>query len=143
MSVVSSSGWMLSRAGGREKSTMSQPAIKLPATGEVGVPPLLLSLKRRPDLGGACGGVFELTPEACRYWLEFCNPHNRTLNLDWVRQIADAIRAGEWKINGETVVFNPDTTMGNGQHRCKAIILTNMPLWSWVIWGEGTEEGAF
>lgn len=52
---------------------------------------------------------------------------NRNLNHKVVEQYAEAMKQGEWKLNGESISFDEDGFLLNGQHRLHACILANTP----------------
>jgi hypothetical protein len=54
------------------------------------------------------------------------NSHNRSLRTDYVARLADAMRRGEWRVNGEPVQIALDGTLLNGQHRLQAIVDSNV-----------------
>lgn len=47
---------------------------------------------------------------------------NRSLRPDYVRQLAAAMKRGEWVVNGEPVQIARDETLLNGQHRLTAVV---------------------
>lgn len=109
------------------------------------MPDGLTALQRKHGLGGNCAGVFLITPEVAVKWLATCNDRNRSRNDTWVQQLAESIRRGEFKLNGDTIVFGCDSgwRLLNGQHRLNAVARAATPVWSWVIWGDGVEPGSF
>lgn len=50
------------------------------------------------------------------------NTSNRPLTRSNVVALASAMTRGEWVLNGETIIFSPDGTLMQGQHRLHAII---------------------
>jgi hypothetical protein len=50
------------------------------------------------------------------------NPRNRSLRPDYVRQLAGAMKRGEWVINGQPIQIAEDQTLLNGQHRLSAVV---------------------
>jgi hypothetical protein len=75
------------------------------------------------------------------------NPSNRPLSQKRVATFQQAIKRGEWQENGETIKFNGDGTLLDGQHRLAAIVACGSspeslrPLvWCWVVRGLSTES---
>lgn len=70
-----------------------------------------------------------VTPAKARKWLEK-NTDNRPARDKWIRQLAEAMSAGEWQMNGETIKFDVNGTLRDGQHRLEAVILSgkNIPM---------------
>lgn len=58
-----------------------------------------------------------------------------------VNRIADDLRAGRWKVNGETIVIDKEGRVIDGQHRLWGCIEAGMDLSTWVV--EGVESSAF
>lgn len=70
--------------------------------------------------------VTDVTPETARQWL-LKNVKNRNLRKGMVAQYGRDMAAGEWTINGSTVVFAEDGTLIDGQHRLNAIAAIDTP----------------
>jgi hypothetical protein len=68
------------------------------------------------------------------------NTRNRPLASRHVNLLADEMRAGNWKLNGETITLSDDTLL-DGQHRLAACVLSNTPFESFVI--EGADSDCF
>src|SRR4051812_25539667 len=63
-----------------------------------------------------------ITPEIAERWLENNNPENRPLNRHAIEEIADQITAGDWALNGQTISFDTNDVLQNGQTRLSAIV---------------------
>jgi hypothetical protein len=50
------------------------------------------------------------------------NTHNRRIRRAYVARLAEAIRRGEWELNGEPIQVTAGNVLLNGQHRLMAII---------------------
>ena len=62
-----------------------------------------------------------LTPEIALTWLKR-NDINRPFSRGNARLLADEMTAGRWKENGESIVFDTDGTLIDGQHRLQAVL---------------------
>jgi hypothetical protein len=71
-------------------------------------------------------GVVNITPKKAREILAN-NTRNRRVRRAYVARLADAIRRGEWELNGEPIQIAADGTLLNGQHRLLAIVEANVP----------------
>lgn len=60
---------------------------------------------------------------------------NRSLRPDYVRQLAAAMKRGEWMINGEPVQIAKDETLLNGQHRLTAVVESGVTVPMLVVRG--------
>lgn len=76
--------------------------------------------------------VEKITPELAGDWLAH-NTHNRPLREAHVQEIARALEAGEWRLNGETIKFNSRGDLVDGQYRLNAIVMANRPAWSVIV----------
>ncbi len=65
--------------------------------------------------------VVYLTPELAAAYLA-TNDSNRPIDSARVRRYVRAIKAGEWDVTGETIIFTRYGRMIQGQHRCQAVI---------------------
>lgn len=71
--------------------------------------------------------VVRLTPDLAAAFLR-SSAGNRPIRAARIRAYADTIARGEWRLNGETIVFDQDGQLRNGHHRCHAVILANTPI---------------
>ena len=63
----------------------------------------------------------KVTPHLASKWLQK-NSCNRPLSQNTVYRYADAILSGEWKLNGDTIRFDSNGTLIDGQHRLHACV---------------------
>lgn len=78
--------------------------------------------------------VMIVTPGMASTWLEN-NPRNRNLNVKTVADLARAMSAGEWALNGEAVKLSSRDELLDGQHRLAAIVQSGMPVSMLVVTG--------
>jgi hypothetical protein len=81
-----------------------------------------------------------VTPLVAEQWLN-TNKQNRRLRPSLVAQYAQAMEAGEWKVNGEAIVFGASGRLLDGQHRLSACMHTGKPFASVVV--RGVDDTAF
>ena len=55
------------------------------------------------------------------------NKHNRDFSIAKATEYANAMRRGEWKLNHQGMASYPDNSLGDGQHRCGAIVISECP----------------
>lgn len=79
-----------------------------------------------------------ITPEKASEWLTK-NRSNRPLSNKHVIRLASAITNDEWVVNGESVKFNGDDALVDGQHRLNAVIRAGKPIKSYVVRGLGND----
>jgi len=65
--------------------------------------------------------IVRVTPDVARQWLD-ANTRNRPLNKRHVGHMADVMTAGDMVLNGETIIFDSNGVLLNGQHRLWACI---------------------
>lgn len=65
--------------------------------------------------------VERLSPKSAKALLE-ANTRNRNLRKARVSAFAEAMRRGEWELNGESVKVARDGTLLDGQHRLQAVV---------------------
>jgi hypothetical protein len=73
-------------------------------------------------------GFYVLHPKTAAYWLANLNIHNRNLRKTSVSGYAIDIHTGGWDFNGDTIRFDTDGAMFDGQHRCSAIVAEGIPV---------------
>lgn len=62
-----------------------------------------------------------VTPEIAQGWLQY-NTHNRNASMDRVRQFADDMLNGRWEFNAQTITFDREGRLIDGQHRLMAVV---------------------
>lgn len=75
-----------------------------------------------------------VTPELASLILER-NPNNRRINRSSVKKLADAIRRGEWVMNGETIIISDTGELNDGQHRLSGCVASGMPIKAIIVFG--------
>lgn len=78
--------------------------------------------------------VIEVTPELAHQYLE-SNETNRPLSIRTVNELTQAILNNEWQLNGESIKFDRDRKMIDGQHRCQAVINSHRGIRTYVSFG--------
>lgn len=85
--------------------------------------------------------VRTITPKQAKEILETSNEGNRNVRKARVERWAREMKAGNWKLTGEPIIFAKSGRLLNGQHRLHAVVEANIPLTTVVI--VGVDEGAF
>jgi hypothetical protein len=75
-----------------------------------------------------------VTPEMAKIFLKH-NTMNRSISDVVNTRYAQAMKAGHWKFNGETVVFSNTGILLDGQNRLKAIIKSGVTVPMMIIYG--------
>lgn len=73
-----------------------------------------------------------VSPENARELLSG-NTRNRNLRAARVTQLVEALRRGEWVLNGETIKVATDGTLIDGQHRLQAVVDSGVPIETLVM----------
>lgn len=84
--------------------------------------------------GNIRGTLETITPEVAEDMMGH-NLNNRNLREGIVYRTAEAIERGEWEVNGDTIKFDRDGVLLDGQHRLAACVLCGIPIKTWVIRG--------
>ncbi|MFJ7245650.1 hypothetical protein ACIQWA_13535 [Kitasatospora sp. NPDC098652] len=75
-----------------------------------------------------------ITPHMADLWLTHCNPeHNRVLSDTVYERYARAMARGEWRTTHQGIAFDTTGKLLDGQHRLKAIKLSNVSVEMLVI----------
>lgn len=75
-----------------------------------------------------------ITPNIASIYLTR-NTHNRKKKDKKIKEWAAVMRAGGWKLNGETIKFYEDGTLADGQNRLEAVIRAGVPVEMEVRYG--------
>lgn len=65
--------------------------------------------------------IIDVSPAQARMWLEKCNVHNRRMSLGHVKRIVLQMKKGQWLFNGDTICFDWNGNLIDGQHRLQGI----------------------
>lgn len=82
--------------------------------------------------------IVRVTPDVAREWLE-TNKRNRSLNKKHRQFLTSVMKAGDYLLNGETVIFDTDGMLMDGQHRLHAVIESETAQDFLVVRGIATE----
>lgn len=100
---------------------------------------LIRATATAPPTAAPVGGTVEgwqimLTPELAAWLLEN-NEGNRRLSTREVDRIAADIAAGRWQLNGDTIKITESSRLGDGQHRCQAVIQSGIAVPTMIVFG--------
>jgi hypothetical protein len=88
----------------------------------------------KPDTLGLAVRVVEISPELATEWLEL-NFGNRKPSPGQVDKYARDMRPGNWSLTGETIIFDSEGFLRNGQNRLLACIKADTSFQALVVWG--------
>ena len=77
-------------------------------------------------------GWYRITPEYAQFLLD-TRQKNRELSDSRASAIASQILQGDWRANGESIVLDSQGRMCDGQHRCKAVVISKVPIVSYMV----------
>lgn len=66
--------------------------------------------------------VMAVTPEIAKQWLKTNTGNFRKLDMRRVTLYSKEMAAGQWQLNGETIKFDSDGMLLDGQHRLHAVV---------------------
>lgn len=75
-----------------------------------------------------------ISPELAQKMLDTMG-RNRTLSDKITKKYMAKLERDEWVLNGETIVFDDEGKLINGQHRLNAIIKTGIPMPTFIVSG--------
>lgn len=75
-----------------------------------------------------------ITPDLASIYL-MRNTHNRKKKEKKIKEWAAVMKAGGWRLNGETIKFYEDLTLADGQNRLEAVIRAGVPVVMEVRYG--------
>jgi hypothetical protein len=80
-----------------------------------------------------------VTPEVATTMLARKNT-NRSFRLVQLNKLKRAMTLGRWEVNGETVIFDHDGRLIEGQHRLKAVVDSGVSVWVLCVHGIDRER---
>lgn len=79
--------------------------------------------------------VETITPEAAAAYLKRNTDNYRKISMSKVAMYAAEMKAGNWELNGEGIMFDQTGRLKNGQHRLAAILQAKVPVRMLVVRG--------
>ena len=67
--------------------------------------------------------IVDVTPETAKRWLSL-NTHNRSFKKHSLEKLVYAIETKQWLNTGDSIKFNGDGQLLDGQHRLMAVVKT-------------------
>ena len=78
--------------------------------------------------------LVRVTPKMAREWLKK-NKKNRHYSAMRAKRYATEMTAGRWKVNGESIKFDADKNLCDGQHRLEGIMIADIAVEMYVMHG--------
>jgi len=102
-------------------------------------------MKHQPEIKDGQGNklktdIIKITPELAKEWLTRNLPTNRRLSDRSVLQLEHAITKGQWRVTGDSIKFDANDALIDGQHRLRAVIRAGRPIESRVVWGVSSDS---
>lgn len=83
--------------------------------------------------------VEKVTPELATHYLKRNVDNYRKISKAKAALYAEEMKAGNWQLNGEAIVFDKTGRLKNGQHRLAAVLMAGIPVEMTII--EGVDDG--
>lgn len=136
--------------GGRQRTNHMLQVAELPEESKhtsplrsINSPDRNASLWLDDQIGRAQNGVItqviELSPPLARVLLAR-NPSNRKISANTVENYARDMANGAWSFNGEPIIVSRDGRLNDGQHRCEAVIASNISIQTILVVGTERES---
>jgi hypothetical protein len=81
-----------------------------------------------------CLSIVRVTPSLAAKWLQ-SNQRNRPLSKRHWQFLASVMTAGDYILNGETIIFDSDNMLMDGQHRLHAVVESGVTIDALVVRG--------
>lgn len=81
-----------------------------------------------------------VTPEQARGWVEASEQRNRPIGWRTVERYQRYMTEGQWRVNGEPLIFSIESVLLDGQHRLHAVIKSGLTIPMLAIEGISPEE---
>lgn len=83
--------------------------------------------------------IIEITPAMASDWL-LKNKHNRKVNTKSINAYMYEMMEGHWACNGESIIFDSNGNLLDGQQRLMALVKSNTSIASIVVWGVNRKD---
>ena len=71
--------------------------------------------------------TINVTPSMAETWLEK-NNNNRKLSSSVIKNYAEKMKKGHWNLTHQSIAFDKDGNLVDGQHRLSAVIISGIPV---------------
>ena len=78
--------------------------------------------------------IITITPDMAKQYLEM-NTSNRPLSFGHVQNLARMMKEGLWVFNGDSICFDKEGVLIDGQHRLMACVRSNVPFKAVIVKG--------
>lgn len=78
--------------------------------------------------------VVTITPELAQEWLTLNLPTNRRLSTYSVDKLVHEMENGYWQVTGDSIKFDTNGDLIDGQHRLRAVVKSGEVIQSLVVW---------
>lgn len=85
--------------------------------------------------------IVTITPAMAEKWLKGTTSGNRPVRKTNLQRLANDMRTGQWSLNGESIVFDDNGNVIDGQHRLRAVVESGATIQSVVV--RGVDASAF
>lgn len=93
-----------------------------------------MTLERAVNIHTISGSVQSVSPELASKLLEH-NSINRPVTKSHVEGLAREMKAGRWRLNGETIIISRNGVVIDGQHRLLAVTKSGVTIQSFMVTG--------
>lgn len=83
-----------------------------------------------------------ITPDMAKKMLAKSRP-NRNIRTALLARLVKDIKTGNWRITGETIIFDDEGYLIDGQHRLQACIEADIPIMTYVVMGGISTDAIF
>ena len=94
---------------------------------------------QKPKSTEPCNITLKVSPQVAAHWLE-TNPQNRPIKQSHVDRLARDILNNRWQLSHQGIAFDTSGLLLDGQHRLRAIIKADRPVWLRVFFNEPVEN---
>jgi hypothetical protein len=116
------------------KNTTKKPTMTAKFTGEDISPESVVTHPNFNLIEGVLFGAVEITPDMAQLWL-LRNKNIRRLQESKLSLFAEAMSKDQWDLNGESIKFDKDGNLVDGQNRLTACVKANKSFTSAVAFG--------
>lgn len=92
-------------------------------------------MKQAPKKPNATATIEYVTPTMAQEWLRSPGITQRPLRRAYVERLRHDMIAGRFRFNGESLIFDADNRMIDGQHRCTACAEAGEGFWTVIVRG--------
>lgn len=95
----------------------------------------VVPMQKSGDRPAPTSRIEYITPAMAQAWLNQYNKNNRHKRFNYIKKKAKELTDDQWWLNGDSIRFDWDGNLLDGQHRLESVVLAGVGIYTFVVRG--------